>query len=1547
MVYAIDQNRETDALEILKKSAWLKKKSKKSDSIQNKVAWVDNSTTTTQQRPLKVNSQTKQANPIGFWVKAPDYGVEKKEIDLFKWETWPRELGRDEFKAFIEEWVRRWNSREESYKKLSDAWYTLKAQWFDRLKKMESFNEQLDTRVENIKQQYDEAGGISAPSYKPWMSFLDFLKWDLNQWLQATQVAWQVAGIWSDALVEAWKIALEESFMALPEQTRLKAYRMLEGDKEMINQLANTEKWRMVLEKMWEGAESFGERAKENKELVESLEALGNISEFVWTGAVTRRAWGAVKDVATDALQSKVWRTAIEWVQKVAGDTGQEAWKFVKRQSEKVGLWFEKVWSGTKQVLEQPWETLKAWQAFIKRKAQGAKESATNVVEWAEKKLTRDLPVRVVENRAGLTPTERRKIEDLGEKAWEFLLRKDMATMDKSEQAMKLSEIADNAYNDITVKLKNIDSRHKSDDVKKMLNTMQDEMNKSDIIKSEMWDYIEKLNELQKQADYTPAELLAIRRDFDRIVGKDIFKKSWRVTWEEDKIIAWRRRNVSEMIDDIWKKAWIDISDMNKDLRKSIILREWLLRRLSQEQKNNIFSLQDIWMWAILSAWDPITTAWVVLWKKGLEAIVPYWMQTLYNLTRWKNYVKAGNLSRDVPVRPRDTNRGLSITTGSNVNRLPTEWVEPKWLPLKKPNAVTPDGTVKNPQPIAPQTQKVDNSIRETWLQNVKQPLNRKKIEQQRIEKQKWLERKKRMEEKAKRDLEVKKDFEQAPWWITNEVSKFEVWDISEFWIVEKVWYNGKRPFFKVVWDDRNTLRYEWRVKKQWEETFMDMINKKKEPIKLTKKEKAEQLRMKQEQDLKNKILSEVEETDEIVKLNNRFAKRISAIEAIEQRIWKVWRNKVNDKWFKSKQEAEWIKKKEAVIQDIQQEYGLDQFEAVEKYDDLLNNSTFDEIHYKRKSEAIKNWFVENEEAEKIVRKYFSEDEVSLNFVNNIKTPEWQQAIGKYYKKTIDLINNPAKWVPEHEVAHAYFDLFTDKKTQREILKDIMKKEKIDNMYEAEEFLADWFSEYVANGKTMRWKAKQFVENVREDVKKVFWSWDKSRQLYRDIVAWKRKVENKPNEKWLRFKQELKYEEVSDAFNVESGRKSQSFKKYLKKNGFVWVKNSQWTHNILSDKEIKQFQWLKPKKLETDDDLVALHNITKEKLEKVVELWWLPWPSIGVTKKTIPFEDFGDITLVWNRDLIDPKLNSKNTLYPVDIYSPRVPDSVAFVKKSKEAKKRIKEIAEEVGMSEYEVSEFLEDTHGNYAYILRDNPKLKKYIKERSTLTDKKMFEWFTRDWTRKYSPFNLKNIVKKMFAKWEQWTEWGMFWMSIWSAVWKRAKKISSVESIRKKAKFWMVEKWKYDELNDKFYEATNLLENTKYSSFNWVKDYIDAMSTRNPLETMKEYWYTNLTQSQLDEINSIVDETLNLPKSYIEAKLKRPVLLDEFSAVLVPETQMDEVKKLLSWTWLDKRIVWYSEWSWRTSKLKDIQKKYWNIFFQTAWWLVAAHLASQQFRN
>lgn len=84
----------------------------------------------------------------------------------------------------------------------------------------------------------------------------------------------------------------------------------------------------------------------------------------------------------------------------------------------------------------------------------------------------------------------------------------------------------------------------------------------------------------------------------------------------------------------------------------------------------------------------------------------------------------------------------------------------------------------------------------------------------------------------------------------------------------------------------------------------------------------------------------------------------------------------------------------------------------------------------------------------------------------------------------------------------------------------------------------------------------------------------------------------------------------------------------------------------------EKFQLKEP--VEETKDLIAAHNVNEEKLEKMLDYDGIPMPSIAITKAEYGWDDFGDISLIFKKDTIDPA-NKKNKVYSADAWTPTFP----------------------------------------------------------------------------------------------------------------------------------------------------------------------------------------------------------------------------------------------------------------------------------------------------
>lgn len=161
-----------------------------------------------------------------------------------------------------------------------------------------------------------------------------------------------------------------------------------------------------------------------------------------------------------------------------------------------------------------------------------------------------------------------------------------------------------------------------------------------------------------------------------------------------------------------------------------------------------------------------------------------------------------------------------------------------------------------------------------------------------------------------------------------------------------------------------------------------------------------------------------------------------------------------------------------------------------------------------------------------------------------------------------------------------------------------------------------------------------------------------------------------------------------------------------------------------------------------EKDLIVYHNVSAEKLKGAIELGGLPMPSLAITKKDIPFGDFGEITLIGNKDMIDPRKSRTNEVFSRDAYTVRKPtvnyeepsekDEAAFRKKYSAAKEELEKKGVQTRRMDFSAYDGLEalarmenDEVIKYYYakniLKQDIPvKMKTYVPE---VRHKKFFE--------------------------------------------------------------------------------------------------------------------------------------------------------------------------------------------------------------------------------
>lgn len=82
--------------------------------------------------------------------------------------------------------------------------------------------------------------------------------------------------------------------------------------------------------------------------------------------------------------------------------------------------------------------------------------------------------------------------------------------------------------------------------------------------------------------------------------------------------------------------------------------------------------------------------------------------------------------------------------------------------------------------------------------------------------------------------------------------------------------------------------------------------------------------------------------------------------------------------------------------------------------------------------------------------------------------------------------------------------------------------------------------------------------------------------------------------------------------------------------------------------------------VEETKDLVAVHNLSEENLQKSLKLGGLPAPSIAIARAESGYSTYGPISLVFDKNSIDPEANDKNRVYGADAWTPIVPSGEEY-----------------------------------------------------------------------------------------------------------------------------------------------------------------------------------------------------------------------------------------------------------------------------------------------
>lgn len=342
-------------------------------------------------------------------------------------------------------------------------------------------------------------------------------------------------------------------------------------------------------------------------------------------------------------------------------------------------------------------------------------------------------------------------------------------------------------------------------------------------------------------------------------------------------------------------------------------------------------------------------------------------------------------------------------------------------------------------------------------------------------------------------------------------------------------------------------------------------------------------------------------------------------------------------------------------------------------------------------------------------------------------------------------------------------------------------------------------------------------------------------------------------------------------------------------------------------------------------NLIAQHNTSEEKLMEALDLGALPVPSIAITKSDTPISNYGDITLLFNKDTINPT-DRRNVAYNSDIYSTRRPQTVNSLDKAKV--KAFENSMNNKGISYGYISQIEEYIQDNDLTRAKDtiryelqkaNPDVTEqeiensFAKAMETIKDKRILredvDPYTPSGNRRTIeqmsvPYTLDNIVRLMTKKSNKGSESNNF-AGLPEVRANLSQQFKNIEEMHQQENDLVsteeMQKAK-EQLNDEFY---NLID--EIGKYDKVERYFGSTDTvANALnETAKAKNISKeVLENELDfvSITNVPDKTLqkaidflnslkNVPTEYFEVKPQRAVGLNEIQSAIVPKNTSKEL--------------------------------------------------------
>ena len=383
------------------------------------------------------------------------------------------------------------------------------------------------------------------------------------------------------------------------------------------------------------------------------------------------------------------------------------------------------------------------------------------------------------------------------------------------------------------------------------------------------------------------------------------------------------------------------------------------------------------------------------------------------------------------------------------------------------------------------------------------------------------------------------------------------------------------------------------------------------------------------------------------------------------------------------------------------------------------------------------------------------------------------------------------------------------------------------------------------------------------------------------------------------------------------------------------------------------------------DRMVGLHNISVDNLRFIDKMGGqIAMPSLAIASEKHPLENFGDISLIAPRDMIDPGKSRKTRVYDADAYSPRYPRAMwtmtpqffkAFEPIERWAKETYgkyssplaqkqdysvrtlllggknhfdndesasrgpDEIKRNRGLQVYWLAtqrgkvfkntDSLEDLQEIQELINAELPAYEAWVQE--TLgqhMEPGIWAGYTPSGNRrKPKPYTIDAVMREMRKALRSGEGEGFFYGagSVRAKVAKRYNTISGIQKDRGRLVDAKTMETGKEALSNKMLEVSleNSASSLRKTGIGWSEKFWNAVldAQKSGRKVMQEY---GIDPDKVDwaSVNGFLDDLRNAPTEYFEAKLDRVVNLSEFGAAVVPEGEVSAARDILARNGIDR---------------------------------------------